>query len=181
MKALLIDPETRSVIPQQYDGRPDSLYTLFRSLLVDSSDVLNNHVIYSGAEAFEKEEKGFFLGEKLLFGRTLIVGHTGLEEDDATIPADEAEALVRFEIPSFYRDALALLPRDFSFDEPFELRLEEGGEHVTVEWVLYAFNLADEATKSYFLEHLSHTLSEGGDVYDYLKKMGNLALKAMRG
>lgn len=180
MKAFLIDPETKTITEQNYDGQPNSLYTLFGSLLVDSNALLHGHSVFSAAEAFEKGEKGFFLGEKLLFGRALVTGAAGLEETDAAISADELLQLTRFEMPEFYRQALALLPADFSFDERYEMQLEEGVEPVTAEWVVYAFNLADGATRSYFLNHLENTVTRGECIHDYLKKMGELAIKSMK-
>ncbi|MEJ2500273.1 MAG: hypothetical protein P8Y65_03965 [Campylobacterales bacterium] len=179
MKAFLIDPDTRTVTEQNYDGQPNSLYTLFKSLLVDNHAILRDHMVFSGSEAYEKGEKGFLLGEKLLFGKTLITGYAGFEETDAAIGADELKPLVRFEIPEFYAQVLALLPADFSFEERYEMQLEEGVEPVTAEWVIFAFNLADTATKTYFLNHLENTVTKGEDVHAYLKKMGELAIKSM--
>jgi hypothetical protein len=180
MKAFLIDPDTRSISEQSYDGQPNSIYTLFGSLLVDSNAVLHEHMVYSGGEAFEKGEKGFFLGEKLFFGKALVTGYAGFEEIDAAIGASELEALTMFDLPEFYEKTLQLLPADFSFDERYELGLDELHETVTPEWVFYVFNMADAATKSYFLNHLETAKVQGEDLHDYLKKMGNLALKSAR-
>ncbi|UFS61342.1 hypothetical protein LOH54_06660 [Sulfurimonas sp. HSL-3221] len=177
MKAFLIDPDTQTVSVQDYDGQPHSLYTLFGSLLVDSNALLNAHMVYSGGEAFEKGQKGFFLGEKLLFGKTLVVGMTDIEEVDATIEAETLQQLLRYELPAFYRQAIALLPPDFAFDQSCTL---EGMEGATVEWVFYAFSLADDATQSYFLDELKKTVSGGGEVHPYLEKMGNLAIRSMQ-
>jgi len=166
MKALLIDPDTQSVSVQAYDGQPHSLYTLFGSLLVDSSAPLQSHMVYSGGEAFEKGHPGFFLGDKLLFGRVLVIGYAGFEETDVTIEPETLQQLLRFDIPPFYSSALALLPSDFAFDEPYALEGMEGG---TAEWVLYAFNLADEATRAYFLTELEKTVAQGESVRAYLE------------
>lgn len=180
MKAFLIDPETRTVTQQHFDGQPNSLYTLFGSLLVDSNAILNDHMVYTSSEALEKGQKGFFLGEKLLFGRALVTGYAGFEEIDATIPPNELEALLLFDLPEFYAKTLALLPSEFSFDETFELTLGYETESVSPEWVLYIFNMADAKTKTYFLNELENSVTQGKNVLEYLKKMGELAIKSMR-
>jgi hypothetical protein len=180
MKAFLIDPDTQTVTEQNYDGQPNSLFTLFGSLLVDQHAIVRDHMVFCGSEAYEKEKKGFLLGEKLLFGKALITGIAGFEETDAVIGADELQQLIRFEIPEFYTQTLALLPADFSLEERYEMQLEEGAEPVTAEWVVFAFNLADAATKTYFLNHLESTVTKGESVHAYLKKMGELAIKSMQ-
>ena len=180
MKAFLIDPDTRSITEQTFDGQPNSLYTLFGSLLVDSNAVLHEHMVYSATEAFEGGEKGFFLGEKLLFGKALVTGYVGFEEIDAAITSDELVALTIFDLPEFYEETLRLLPSEFSFDERYELTLDEIRETVTPEWVFYVFNMADSATKTYFLNQLEAAKVQGDDLHAYLKKMGTLALKSMQ-
>ena len=180
MKAFLIDPDSRSITEQFFDGQPNSLYTLFGSLLVDSNAVLHEHMVYTASEAFEKGEKGFILGEKLLFGKALVTGYAGLEEIDTAIESGELAALTMFDLPDFYEKTLRLLPSSFSFDERYELALDDVRETVTPEWVFYVFNMADSATKTYFLNHLETAKVQGEDLHDYLKKMGNLALKSMR-
>lgn len=180
MKSFLIDPETRTVTEQNFDGQPNSLYNLFNSLLVDNNAILNKHMVYTGTEAFERGQKGFFLGEKLLFGRALVTGYAGFEEIDATIRTDELEALLLFELPEFYTKVIALLPPEFSFEETFELSLGNETESVTPEWVLYVFNMADANTKTYFLNKLESSVTQGENVMEYLKKMGGLAIKSMQ-
>lgn len=180
MKAFLIDPNTHSVTEQAYDGQPNSLYTLFNALLVDQNDILHGHMVYSATEAYEKNEPGFFLGEKLLFGKALVTGYAGFEDLDAEISAEELTQLIMFDLPEFYTKALALLPAAFSFDETYELPLDGQTESVGPEWVLYVFNMADSDTKNYFLSHLERAVVKGDDLNDFLKKMGMLAIKSMR-
>ncbi len=179
MKAYLIDPETQTISVQDFDGQPHSLYTLFGSLLVDTHEVLNQHNVYSATEAFEKGEKGYFLGEKLLFGKTLVTGLEGFEDIDAAITPEELRALVMYDLPAFYEKTLALLPKDFSFSESYTMQAEGIKEIVNPEWVFYVFNMADEATKNYFLNHLEETVIQKNDVHGYLKKMGEIAIKSM--
>ncbi len=179
MKAYLIEPQTQTVSVQDFDGQPHSLYTLFGSLLVDTHEVLKRHNVYSAAEAFEKGEKGFFLGEKLLFGKTLVTGREGFEDIDAAILPEELETLVMYDLPAFYEKVLALLPKDFSFSERYMLQAGDMQEAVNPEWVFYVFNMADEATKNYFLNHLEETVVRKNDIHAYLKKMGEIAVKSM--
>ena len=180
MKALLIDPDTRGITVQEYDGQPHSLYTLFSSLLLDQHDVLHEHNVYGGADAFEQGMRPFFLGEKLLFGKAVITGRAGFEECDVSIAEAELERLVQFELPAFYRKTLTLLPKDFIFDETYTLLIEETPQSITPEWVFYAFNMADDATKAYFLTHMEKAIAGSEDIHTYLKKMGEIAVKSMR-
>ncbi len=178
MKAYLIDPQTRTITVQEFDGRQPSLFTLFGSLLVDTNDILNDHMVYTAREAFEEGEAGYFLGEKLLFGKALVTGYAGFEDLDAAITQEELESLLMYELPRFYRETLALLPKTFSFEERYAV--QTGGEtaEITPEWVFYVFNMADENTKRYFLSHLEETATRGEDIHEYLKKMADLAIRS---
>jgi len=180
MKAYLIDPNTRSVVEAEFDGQPNSLFTLFNSLLVDSDAVLHGHNVYRTSEAFERGERGFFLGEKLIFGKALVTGSDGLADTDAAVTAEELLQLSLFDIPDFYLKTLALLPPDFSFEEHYQLHIGEIGESVTPEWVFYVYNMADSATKTYFLNRLEESVTQGADIRNYLKKMAELAVKSMQ-
>lgn len=180
MKAFLIDPENATVTPTDYDGQPHSLYSLFGSLLVDSHDVLNRHSVYASSEGFEKGKRPFFLGEKLLFGMTVVTGKEGFEDVDALISEGELLQITQFGLPQFYEEVFERFPANFNFDEPLQLSAGETEETVPPEWVLYAFNMADKKTKQYFMHTLDDTLVKGDDLYVFLKKMGEIALKAMR-
>lgn len=180
MKAYLIDPETQSISQHDFDGQPNALYTLFDSLLVDTSNVIVEHSAYTSTEAFEKGQKGFFLGDKLLFGKALVTGSAGLQDTDATIEENALKALATFTLPLFYEKVLQMLPAGFAFDERYDLALGGIDEQVTPEWVFYVFNMADEATRDYFLKHLEETGKRGEDIHAFLKKMGELALKSAR-
>ena len=180
MKAFLIDPATEEITEQFFDGQPNSLYTLFGTLLVDSNDILNGHTVYGASEAFERAEKGFFLGEKLLFGKVLVVGTAGIEDVDATMSLNELRTLALFNLPDFYEKTLRFLPPDFAFDTRYDLALGGIHESVTPEWVFYVFNMADNATKYYFLTNLEAAQIRGEDLHNYFKQMGALALKAAR-
>lgn len=180
MKAFIIDPVTQSVSEQEYDGQPNSLYTLFGSLLVDSHEILHEHRVYNSSEAYEKSEPGYFLGEKLLFGKALVIGSAGLQDTDATIQTEVLEQLSTFDLPDFYKNVLSLLPMEFSFDETYEI--EQGGfdEPMSAEWVLYAYNMADQKTQIYFITELENAIAKGETIHGYLKKMGEMAIKSMQ-
>lgn len=180
MKAYVIDPETRSVSEQEYDGQSNSLYTLFGSLLVDSHDILHEHRVYNSADAYEKSEPGFFLGEKLLFGKALVTGSDGLEDTNATIRSDVLEQISIFDLPDFYKNVLSLLPTEFSFDETYEIEQGDFDEPVSAEWVLYVYNMADQKTQIYFITELENAIAKGETVHGYLKKMGEMAIKSMQ-
>ncbi len=180
MKAYLIDPETQSISQHDFDGQPNALYTLFNSLLVDTSDVLLEHTVYTATEAFERGERGFFLGDKLLFGKALVTGNAGLQDTDAAIEENALKALANFTLPLFYEKTLKLLPAAFSFNERYDLSLDGIDDQATPEWVFYVFNMADEPTRNYFLEHLAETGRKEGDIHSFLKRMGELALKSAR-
>jgi len=177
MKAFLIDPQDRTITLQNFDGHPNSLYTLFGSLLVDAADALNDHSLYSSTEAFERAERGFLVGEKLIFGKTLLAGIAGFEDTDATITQDELRALTRFELPAFYTQTIALLPKTFMFGNAVTITEEHS---LTGEWIIYAYNMADTKTKTYFLNELESTIRTGKDVTAFMKKMGEIALRSMQ-
>ncbi len=180
MHAYLIDPESRCVTVQEYDGQPHSLYTLFGSLLVDTNEVLNEHMVYTAGEAFEKGGKPYFLGEKLLFGKALVTGYAGFEDLDAAIKKEELESLLLYDVPAFYEKILSQLPADFDFARKYALDANDMHEKVTPEWVFYVFNMADEATKNYFLNHLEETVTKGENLHGYFEKMANIAVRSMK-
>jgi hypothetical protein len=180
MKSFLILPEHENITVNEYDGQPHSLYTLFASILVDSHDILHQHSVYAASEAFEKGERPFFLGEKLLFGPTVVTGKEGFEDIDAFISETELARIVQFEVPRFYRDVFEHLPKTFSFDAKLQLKSADMQDEVLPEWVLYAFNMADGNTKRYFLNGLEEAVVKGESIELFLTKMGEAALKAMR-
>lgn len=179
MKALTINPQTRVVEEIEIEMKANTVYTFFNSILIDELQTLNQHIIYSDANALSSRQKPFFLGEQLILGIALIVGQNGMEETDASIPPKELEALLDYEVNDFYTEVLALLSdSDINLYRPFEL--QQNGEPIAlnIEWVLYTFNMADERTKSYFLDELKKAVGTGEDLLEHLKKMGQLALNA---
>jgi hypothetical protein len=179
LKALTINPETKQIEAIDIEMKANTVYTFFNSILIDELNTLNQHLIYSDANALSQGKKPFFLGEQLILGNALIVGQMGMEESDANIPAETLQALIDYEINAFYEEALALLSKsDINLYRTFELM--QGSETIplNIEWVLYAFNMADDRTKEYFLNELRKALDVGEDMTEYLKKMAQLALNA---
>lgn len=179
MKALTINPQTREIDEIDIEMKANTVYTFFNSILIDELQTLNQHIIYSDANALSSHQKPFFLGEQLILGKTLILGQNGMEETDANIPPKELETLLDYQVNTFYTQALALLSHsDINLYRPFDL--QQNGEPIAlnIEWVLYTFNMADEPTKAYFLDELKKAVDSGEDLLEHLKKMGQLALNA---
>ncbi|WP_345977905.1 hypothetical protein [Sulfurimonas sp. HSL3-7] len=179
MKALTINPETKEIEAIEIEMKANTVYSFFNSILIDELPTLNQHIIYSDANALSQKKEPFFLGEQLILGNALIVGQRGMEEIDASIPAEELESLIDYEVNDFYRQTLALLSQsDINLYRSFVLQKEGEAIPLNIEWVLYTFNMADERTKEYFLNELKQTLEAGEDMLEKLKKMGQLALNA---
>jgi len=179
LKALTINPQTEEVGEIDIEMKANTVYTFFNSILIDELQTLNQHIIYTDANALSSQQKPFFIGEQLILGNALIVGQNGMEETDAKIPLQELEALIDYAVNDFYTEAVALLSRsDVNLYRPFEL--QQNGEPIAlnIEWVLYTFNMADERTKAYFLDELKKAVDTGADILEHLKKMGQLALNA---
>jgi hypothetical protein len=84
-----------------------------------------------------------------------------------------------YDIPEFYRKVLERLPKDFDFSASYDLEAEGMRETVTPEWVFYVFNMADEGTKRYFLNHLEETVTKGENLHAYFRRMGEIAVRSM--
>ncbi|MCJ7766605.1 MAG: hypothetical protein MUP09_11765 [Thiovulaceae bacterium] len=179
MKAFAINPERQKTEEIEIEMKANTVYSFFNSILIDELSALNQHIIYSDANALSQQKEPFFIGEQLLLGNALIVGQMGMEESDVNIPKKELEALIDYEVNPFYREALSLLSQsDINLYRTFELL--QGSETVplNIEWVFYTFNMADERTKEYFLNELKKALVAGEEMTEHLKKMAQLALNA---
>lgn len=179
LKALTINPETKQIEEIEIEMKANTVYTFFNSILIDELNTLNQHLIYSDANALSQGKKPFFLGEQLILGNALIVGQMGMEESDANIPKAELEALIDYDVNAFYTEVLALLSQnDINLYRTFELFNGSETIPLNIEWVLYTFNMADEKTKEYFLTELKKALDAGEEMTEHLKKMAQLALNA---
>ena len=181
MKAYSINAQEASVKELDLTMEANTIYTFFNSILIDELETLNSHQINTDANALANKKEAYFLGEQLLIGDALIIGKEGLTESDVTISQDELSALINKNIPDFYKNVLALLSQtDINLYRTFTLQKASEKMTLNAEWVLYAFNMADDKTQGYFIEHLKNTLDKNENVEAYLQKMAGLALNAAK-
>ena len=179
MKAYSINPEDKNIEVQDFDGQVNSIYTFFNSILVDNSQALNEHVIYTDANALITNSTPYFIGEQLFLGKSLILGQEGLEEVDTKIDETQLAELINYEINDFYRHSLHALAREnLNLYKMFEVKENENSLHVSYEWVIYTFNIADARTQDYFLNELTKVIEESKSVASYFQKMAQLAINA---
>ena len=179
MKAYSINPQTQELNAIDIEIQANTVYTFFNSILIDESVVLAKHVIYSDANAMNANKKPFFLGGQITVGDVLILGRNEFEDIEVLIPQDELELLIDYNVNEFYLNVLELISSsDINLYRTFEV--EKKGEKVAlnVEWVLYTFNIADEATQNYFIAELKKVVTSKGSIEDYMQKMAGLALNA---
>ncbi len=177
MKAFSVNPLTQSVEELDIEMKANSIYTFFSSILIDEIGAINEHIIYSDANALSENKSAYFIGERLLVGDALIIGRYDFDEVDAKITQEELTALINYEVSDFYKTALKLLSTtDVNLYRSFEV--EKNGEKITLntEWVLYTFNIADERTKEYFINELQKVLDAKECVEAYMQKMAQLAM-----
>jgi hypothetical protein len=177
MQALTINPDLHSVEAVELEMKANSLYTFFSSILIDELLSLNEHVIYTDANALSEKKHPYFIGEQLLIGEALIFGRYDFDDHDVTIPKEELKALINYDVGPFYKDVLELLATtDINLYRNFEV--EKNGEKIALntEWVLYTFNIADERTKEYFINELKKVLESSKSVEAYIQKMAQLAM-----
>ena len=179
MKAFSIDPTTQTIHTHDFDGQVNSIYTFFNSILVDNSNPLNEHIVYTDANALISNATPYFIGEQLFLGKALILGQNGHEEVDAKISVEELSALINYEVNKFYKEALkALSEQNINLYKLLALDNQGSPLHVSYEWVVYTFNIADLKTQEYFLSNLEKTLQNQESVETFFQKMGQLALNA---
>ena len=179
MKALSIHPSLREVREIDIEMKANSIYSFFNSILIDELTTLNQHIIYSDANALSENKNAFFLGEQLIIGDALIIGQEGLSEKNVSISQKELESLVIHEINEFYKDVLSLLSStDINLYRTFEVESPSEKIALNTEWVIYTFNIADERTKEYFLAELTKVLDAKESIEEYMKKMAGLAINA---
>ena len=181
MKAFSINSSSKEIQELDIEMKANTTYTFFSSILIDETLTLQNHIIYTDANALSEHKPAFFMGEQLLLGKALIIGKNGLEESDVTIPQDTLEEIINYDIPEFYKNSLKLLAKsDINLYRNFTVL--QGNEKLALntEWVLYTFNIADERTKEYFLNELQKTLQANESVEAYIQKMATLAIKSTK-
>jgi hypothetical protein len=179
MLALSIDPAIKEIKELDIEMKANTVYTFFNSILIDEIQTLSKHLIFTDANALSTSKPAYFLGEQLLLGNALIIGQNGLEEANAYIPRTDLQNLLHYDVPKFYQDALALLSKsDVNLYRNFEVIQGSEKLSLSLEWVLYTFNIADNKTKIYFLDELTKVLDTDTSVEDYIKKMAQLAINA---
>ncbi len=179
MNAYIINPDTKELTSHEYDAKPDSIYSLFRSILIDSSKILNHHIIHTDGFATDNEETPFFIGEKLFLGRALVCGIEGFEEKETTIKEDELLKLINYEVNDFYKKCLSVLAKQkININKNFNITHKDEKLQLNYEWVIYTFDKADERTQEYFLSKLNECISKNEDVSEYFQNMAQRALEA---
>jgi hypothetical protein len=179
MKIYSINPDAQAIEFQEFDGQVSSIYTFFNSILVDNSHALNEHIIYTDGNAQIDTHIPYFIGEQLFMGKALVIGLNGYEETDTKIGKEELDSLISYDVNMFYKKALnALAKENINLYTIFEVN--DGGTplHVSYEWVIFTFNMADERTQEYFLNALDMTIIEESSVAQTFQKMAQLAVNA---
>ena len=179
MNTFIITPDTKTLTTFEYDGQVNSIYTLFSSILIDSSDSLKQHTIHTDAYATDNGETPFFIGEKLFLGRALVCGINGYEEVSASITQDELLELINYEVNDFYLHCLSALSQaKISINQTFNISHNDEKIQLSYEWVIFTFNMADLRTQSYFLDKLDDVIAKKENIGAYFQEMAKLALNA---
>ena len=180
MQALTINSLTQEIQEVDIEMKANTLYSFFNSILIDELESINEHVIYSDANALSEKKTAYFIGEQLVLGDALILGRFDFDDVDVKITKEELASLIRYEVNDFYLRVLELLSStDINLYRTFNV--EKNGEQIALntEWVLYTFNIADERTKEYFVDELKKVLDAGDSVEEYMQKMAQLAMNAV--
>ncbi len=180
MKALTLNPQTQEISEIDLEMKANTVYTFFSSILIDELESISEHIIYADANALSEKKRAYFIGDQLVLGDALILGRVDFDDVDVKIPKEELSMLVSYEVNEFYQKVLRLFSStDINLYRTFEV--EKNGEKIALnaEWVLYAFNVADERTKEYFIDELQKVLDAGESVEAYVQKMAQLAMKAV--
>jgi len=177
VKAYSINPQTQELKEIDIEIEANTVYTFFNSILVDESEVITKHVIYCDANAMNEKKKPFFVAGQLTVGDVLVLGRNEFEDTQVSIPQDELELLIDYNVNAFYTEILELIASsDINLYRTFEVEKEGEKVALNVEWVLYTFNIADERTQEYFINELKKVLDTQASIEEYMKKMATLAL-----
>lgn len=179
MKAYSINPQTKEIQEINIEIQTNTVYSFFNSISIDDFSIVEKHTIYSDSDAISNEKKPFFLAEQLIVGDSLVLGKEDSFDSEVTIPKNELEALISYEVSPFYIDALKLLKNtNINLYRVFEVTKEKEDIKLNSEWVLYVFNIADQKTKEYFLDELKKAIDAKADITTHMQKMATLALNA---
>jgi len=181
MQAFSIAPHLKEIKSIDIEMKANTTYSFFHSILIDEITTLQKHLIFTDANALSEKKQAYFLGEQLLLGDALIIGQNGLEESDVTVPLETLTELIEYGVPLFYTKVLSLLAdTDINLYRTFTLSHNNENIPLSVEWVLYTFNIADARTQEYFIVELEKVLKSKSNVSAYLEKMAGLALNAAK-
>ncbi|MEA2072789.1 MAG: hypothetical protein U9O86_04330 [Campylobacterota bacterium] len=179
MQAISIDIQNNEVKEIEIQMQANTVYSFFNSILIDELSGINEHVIYTDANALSKRKKAYFIGEQLVLGDSLVHGRSGMEDRDVVIKKEELDSLINLDVNKFYLDVLELLATtEINLYRSFTVLRENEAIELNCEWVLYTFNIADERTQEYFITELQKVISADEDTEAYMKKMATLALNA---
>ena len=177
MKAFAIDPQTQTIEEIDIEMKANTTYTFFNSILIDDLTTINKHLIHVDVNALSEEKKAYFIGEQLVMGKALIIGKHGMQEGDVSISEKDLKKLLRFDVSDFYTQALTLLGKsDINLYKVFSVTQNKKEVNISTEWVLFAFDMADDRTKEYFINELKKTLENKEDVPAFVQKLGQLAI-----
>ncbi len=179
MNIYVIKPHTKEIQTTEFDGQITNIYTYFDSLLVDTSTILENHIIYTNAQ--HTNENMFFIGDQIFIGDALILGLNGFEETDITIKQNELQSLISYDVNDFYKQALRpVLDFEININDTFSVKDNDEDIQINFEWVIYTFNKADEKTQRYFLDEMKKTCTDKENSNRYFQKMAQLAVNAAK-
>jgi len=179
MKAYTINPQKKELKEVDIEILANTAYTFFSSILIDESEIISKHIIYTDANAVNSNKTPFFLGGQLLVGDALILGREDFIDMEVTIYKDELVELVKYDMSQFYTDALLTLScTELNLYRTIDVMINDEKVSLNAEWVLSTFNIADERTKEYFLNELKKVIDSNQSVEEYMKKMAGLALNA---
>ena len=179
MKAYSIHPESKTLKEIDIDIQANTAYSFFNSILLEESEVIKQHVIYSDANAINENKTPFLIGGQLIVGDALMVGRVDFEDMQVSIPKNELESLITFDLSPFYLEVLEfIVSSDVNLYRMMEVKSKNEKVSLNIEWVLSTFEIADERTRNYFINELKNAITANVSVEEYMKKMATLALNA---
>ena len=180
MRALSVSIDKKELKEIDIEIQANSVYSFFNSIAIDDFHGINEHVIYSDSNALENGKTPYFIAGQLIIGDALILGQTNMIDGEATIPKNDLEALINYDISEFYLQSLKLIaPFQINIYATFEIGHKDENIQLNTEWLLHAFNMADDKTKNYFLDEFKKVPDSKEQVEQFIYKMTALALNAI--
>ena len=179
MKAISINPDEKIINEIDIEMQANTVYTFFSSILIDELSTIKDHVIYTDANALSQKKTPYFIGEQLIVGDALIAGQAAFDACDISIPTEQLNSLVSYDVSQFYKDGFELIAStDVNLYRPFDVMQDGEKLQLNTEWVFYVFNMADDKTRKYFLEELKKSLDSNEDITEFMKRMAQLAVNS---